>query len=196
MSFTLEEIGSPLESLPGELWRYVQDTGDRYCISTLGRLMTTGYKGGKAHIIMKPARDPRGYMKTIIIRNGKNASISIHRLVAQAFIPNPNNWPQVNHIDYNPSNNRLENLEWCTAKMNMRHSKPRMAHVGYQKGVVHQNSCQGSRVWNAKLNESQVEEIRKKFKPYVYTRQMLADEYRVSPATIKDIILRTWRHVK
>lgn len=195
MSFTLEEIGSPLESLPGELWRYVPNTENRYCISTLGRLMTTGYKGGNRHTIMKPAKSTDGYMKTMIKVNGKLRTTSIHRMVCWAFHPNPQNLPQINHIDYDRANNHVENLEWCTAKHNHEHSKHRK-HGGFKKGVVHQNSCRGSRIWNAKLTEQQVAEIREKFKPYVYTRDMLAKEYGVSPLTIKDAILRRWRHVK
>lgn len=59
------------------------------------------------------------YLAVGLWKNGKVKMKSIHRLVAETFIPNPNNLPQVNHIDENKLNNRVENLEWCTAKYNL-----------------------------------------------------------------------------
>lgn len=59
-----------------------------------------------------------GYKICTLYKNGKATMYYIHRIVAQAFIPNPNNWPQINHKDENPANNRVENLEWCTQEYN------------------------------------------------------------------------------
>lgn len=59
-----------------------------------------------------------GYAYIALCKDGRHASFKVHRLVAQAFIPNPQNKPEVNHIDNNPANNRVENLEWVTAKEN------------------------------------------------------------------------------
>lgn len=64
-------------------------------------------------------RDKDGYLKVILYKNGKPKSFQVHRLVASAFIENPLNLSEVNHRDENPSNNRVENLEWCTRKYNM-----------------------------------------------------------------------------
>lgn len=64
-----------------------------------------------------------GYLRTTLYKNGKPKHFLIHRLVAQAFIPNPKNLPEVNHLDNNPVNNKVENLTWCTAKENSRWSK-------------------------------------------------------------------------
>ena len=55
----------------------------------------------------------------MLTKNGKQKRYKIHRLVAEAFIPNPNNYPQVNHKDCNPLNNKVDNLEWCNAKYNI-----------------------------------------------------------------------------
>ena len=67
---------------------------------------------------MKLTND-RGYEKIILSLNGKRYLKYIHRLVAEAFIPNPNNYKEVNHIDSDPSNNCVENLEWCDRKYNL-----------------------------------------------------------------------------
>ena len=59
-----------------------------------------------------------GYLRVHLSKTGKNKKELVHRLVAQAFIPNPNNYEVVNHKDQNPSNNKIENLEWCTVQYN------------------------------------------------------------------------------
>lgn len=59
------------------------------------------------------------YVRVTLRKNGISTSYAIHRLVAMAFIPNPNNYPIINHKDENPSNNRVDNLEWCTTKYNI-----------------------------------------------------------------------------
>jgi hypothetical protein len=61
-------------------------------------------------------------MHISIYKNGKRKSEKVHRLLAQSFIPNPENKPQVNHIDGDKSNNKLSNIEWCTAKENIQHA--------------------------------------------------------------------------
>lgn len=61
------------------------------------------------------------YAQVNLYRNGKIYRKLVHRLVAEAFIPNPNNCPEVNHINYDTFDNRAENLEWCTRKQNMKH---------------------------------------------------------------------------
>lgn len=67
-----------------------------------------------------------GYVDVVLSNNGKTERLHIHRLVANAFIDNPDNKKQVNHIDYNRTNNAVSNLEWCSAKENMAHSAHRM----------------------------------------------------------------------
>ena len=76
-----------------------------------------------------------GYLSVQLFdENGKSKRFLIHRLVAAAFVPNPENLPQVNHIDENPLNNAVSNLEWCTAKYNMNYgngAKTRHSKIDY-----------------------------------------------------------------
>ena len=64
-----------------------------------------------------------GYDNVFLYKDGKGKNYKVHRLVAQAFIPNPQNLPEVNHKDHNPSNNKVENLEWCDRTYNNRYSR-------------------------------------------------------------------------
>lgn len=72
--------------------------------------------------ILKPLKANNGYYRIDLKQHQKNKYISIHRLVAETFIPNPNNLPQVNHKDNNPANNRADNLEWCTQSYNIKYA--------------------------------------------------------------------------
>jgi hypothetical protein len=192
----LEVNGQKLKSLEGEIWKPV---GDNYFISTKGRLATSNHRNTRLLKVMKPAKDANGYLRTSILINGKNTTIKMHRLVAQAFIENPLNKPQVNHIDFDRTNNKLENLEWCTASENAMHSVKEGRFNTFKKGEKQHKNClkRGEDNGKAVLTEKDVLEIRAKFKPRVYTRKMLALEYGVKDCTIKDVILRrSWNHVK
>lgn len=160
----------------------------------MGRILTTGHRGSKNHAILKPAASTKGYLKTMLKLDGRIGTVTVHRIVAKEWIPNPENKPQVNHKNFDPGDNRIENLEWATNRENQDHATK----AGRRKwnGVTIPPHREGSEVWNAKLNEDQVREIRLKFKPRLYTREMLAKEYGVAASTIKDAILRRWRHVK
>lgn len=195
MNYTLESLGIELDSLPNEQWRYVANTNNRYLVSNMGRLLTTGYRGSKRCSIMKPAKDANGYYRTMMLLNGKLKTIKLHRVVAEAWIENPLNKLQVNHINFERDDNRVSNLEWATPKENSYHSKinGRFLNNGNSDYLP---LARGSKNGMSKLNEEQVKEIRQKFKPRIYTREMLAKEYGVSHHTIKDAILRRWKHVQ
>ena len=107
-----------------EEWKTIPDW-DLYEISNLGRLRgkdrIVNNHGGpyvRKSKLLKPAKDKYGYYTFCFNQNGKKKNIKIHRLVAECFIPNPENKPCVNHIDNNPSNNRVDNLELCTHQEN------------------------------------------------------------------------------
>lgn len=88
-----------------------------YSISDQGEVINL-----KTNKILKCSKDRDGYLQLSISSDNKSYSRRIHRLIAETFIPNPENKPQVNHIDGNKLNNHISNLEWVTAKENIRHS--------------------------------------------------------------------------
>lgn len=98
-----------------EQWKQIQDF-EGYQISTLGRLMN---KDGK---ILKNRITKLGYNRYALYRDKKPYHLSAHRLVALAFIDNPDNKEHVNHLDLDKMNNAIENLEWATRSENMQHS--------------------------------------------------------------------------
>lgn len=110
-----------------EIWKPVVGWEDSYMVSNFGRVKSldrwikTG-RGGlqfREGVILKGKLDKDGYPHLGLYKNGKCKFFTIHRLVAQAFLPNPNNLPQVNHKDENKTNNCVDNLEWCNAKYNI-----------------------------------------------------------------------------
>lgn len=99
-----------------EIWKDIQGYEGLYQVSNLGRVkrVTTGR-------ILKGGKDKYGYLIVNLYKYSVGSIKTIHRLVAEAFIPNPENKPQVNHVDENKTNNSLDNLEWMTAKENTNH---------------------------------------------------------------------------
>jgi uncharacterized protein YrrD len=84
-------------------------------------------------MLRKPVKDKNGYLTILLKKNGKYKNHKVHRLVAVAFIPNNANLPQINHRDEDKTNNRVDNLEWCTPQYNNTyHGK----HLAYRKRVV------------------------------------------------------------
>lgn len=85
----------------------------KYMISDDGQVWSNYKKG-----FLKPYERPDGYLCVNLYKNGKPTGFSIHRLIAQAFIPNPNDLPIINHKDENKHNNCVDNLEWCNYSYN------------------------------------------------------------------------------
>lgn len=125
-------IQSETISLEGEIWRPVVGYEGIYEVSNKGRVKSLIRGKG----ILKPSRHPNGYMSVELFRGKepKSKRKTIHRLVAMAFIPNPNNLPFVNHRDESRDNNCVENLEWITHRDNLMYGtapQRRMAHIDY-----------------------------------------------------------------
>ena len=132
-----------------EEWKDVIGYEGLYQVSTLGRVYS---KKTNLYLVQM---SKRGYMAVNLYFNRKMSTRTVHRLVALAFIPNPENKPQVNHIDYDRTNNKLSNLEWVTVQENSDHSYNNyihhsLAHVkkvndsGMNKKIVVMNDVYGN----------------------------------------------------
>jgi hypothetical protein len=96
-----------------EIFKDIEGFEGLYQISNYGRVYSV--KSGK---FLKAQKHTNDYRQVNLHKDAKQKTYTIHRLVAQAFIPNPSNLPQINHKDENPSNNHVSNLEWCSASYN------------------------------------------------------------------------------
>lgn len=104
-----------------EIWKPVRGYEGRYEVSNFGRVMSLNYRMTKQSKLMSPSINSDGYACTTLTKDGKGYSKRVHRLVAEAFIPNPLEYPEVNHIDEDKLNNHVDNLEWCTREHNVNH---------------------------------------------------------------------------
>jgi hypothetical protein len=102
-----------------EEWRDVIGYEGIYIISTLGRIKRII----PPKRLLKPSINHNGYMKIGLWKDGKGKYITLHRLVALNFIPNPYQYPCINHKDENKTNNAVDNLEWCTYKYNTNYGR-------------------------------------------------------------------------
>ena len=177
-----------------EIWKPVVGYEDKYEVSNKGRVRSLPYKrtsfNGRVMCeftvtpkVLNPYRTGRGQGYPTVCLLRKNHKV--HRLVARAFIPNPDNLPEVNHIDGDKSNNCVENLEWVTTLENSIHS--------------HKNGLKptGERVPGSKLTAEQVKEIRATYRPGVrgFGAKSLARKFGVSDAQIRRILSgKKWRY--
>lgn len=100
-----------------EIWKEIPGYEGRYFVSTWGNVKNQN------GALMKPFTNEKGYLKVQLKIYGKKKNLRVNRLVAEAFLPNPYNLPQVNHRDGNKQNNSVTNLEWCTNQQNNEHAQ-------------------------------------------------------------------------
>ena len=99
-----------------ELWKDIKGYEGLYQVSNLGRVYSLTSKK-----VIKPHYNNSGYLKIDLYKDGNGKRFLVHRLVAETYLPNPNNYPQVNHKDENKTNNCVSNLEFCDRKYNIRY---------------------------------------------------------------------------
>jgi 5,10-methylenetetrahydrofolate reductase len=176
-----------------ETWKPIKGYEDYYEVSSLGRFRSLPkivggrwgkcqYKGKVIQTIENPAH---GYGQVSLVGADGKRTHRAHRIVAEAFIENPDDKPYVNHIDCDKMNNRVENLEWVTAKENTAH----LQRLG--RGNPSRGEDSPSAILSAKL----VKLIRK-MRMEGWSMPDLAMLNGVSTSTISDIVnLRTWKHI-
>lgn len=137
-----------LEDLPHEEWCYIIGYEKHYQVSNFGRVKSL--KCGKQKILKSRFYRDDEYLAPELFMHSKSKIIKIHRLVAEAFIPNPENKPQVNHINGIKTDNRVSNLDWVTVGENIRHA--------YNIGLIKKKS--GCAHPDAKFSAEQIRYIR------------------------------------
>ena len=158
---------------------------NNYWINKEGFVISTKAKTAKV-LKASPTGPKRDYYCVCLYQNQEKHVYKVHRLVAEAFIPNPENKPHINHKDGNKANNHVDNLEWCTPKENTAHA--------WKNGLM--NPKRGTGHHGAKFTDSQIVEIKKRHVPHCRTNGTgaLAREFGVHRNTIADIIKgRSWR---
>ena len=106
-----------------EIWKPIKEFEGYYEVSNIGRVRSLNYKRTGKEKILKNIEDYKGYLEVGLTKNGKRKQFKVHRLVAEAFIPNPENKPCIDHINTVKSDNRVENLRWVTYKENSNNEK-------------------------------------------------------------------------
>jgi predicted XRE-type DNA-binding protein len=187
-------LNDVVAELPIEEWRDVVGYEGYYMVSNIGnvksidRLITfvrnnkeqTSLKQGKP---LNPVPDPKnGYPTVCLAKEHNNRATFVHVIVAKAFVPNPYNKPFVNHIDGVKANNRVENLEWVTAKENTEHA--------FRIGLIKS----GEEANHAKITDVQVDEIRQLLKQNEYSQEQIGAMYGVHQGTISRIKLNKFRY--
>lgn len=113
LEFQFEPFEDELEE-----WKAIEGFEELYEISNIGNVKSLNYNGTGKERIMKQGNNGNGYLRVCLSKNGKIKKFLVHRLVAQAFLPNPKNYKEINHKDENKLNNCVSNLEWCDRQYN------------------------------------------------------------------------------
>ena len=175
-----------------ERWKIIEEF-PKYLISNKGRIKTINTLEDK-----KVFTKEDGYVATGLTKNKKEHYKYVHRLVAEAFVSNPNNKGQVNHKNGIKNDNSVENLEWVTPSENIRHA----IETGLLKYKKKENTIKeskyslGEEVNGSKLTPEEVIEIRVLWELREFKQVELAEKFGVDNSTINDIIKRKqWKHI-
>lgn len=126
-----------------EIWKDIEDYEGLYKVSNMGRVKSLNYRRTGKEGILKARDNGNGYLYVFLCKEGIKKTYYVHRLVATAFIENPEGYTEVNHIDENKENNCMDNLEWVTCKENINHgthnkrsSESRINHPKTSKPII------------------------------------------------------------
>jgi hypothetical protein len=165
-----------------EEWRDVTGYEGLYQVSNLGRVKSFPCPGNYGRSgIRTPITHYKGYKWLYLSKDKEKHNFKIHRLVAMAFIPNPNNYPQVNHKNGIKDDNYVENLEWCNNSQNIQHA--------YDTGLA---QGKGEKHFRSKFKDEDIKKIRN----LKLSQSKIAKRYGVCKSTIQCILVRrTWKHI-
>jgi hypothetical protein len=171
-------------NMENEIWKDIKGYEGLYQVSNNARVKSVARFNGKMTVyekIKKQSTGSSGYLFVMLYKENIGKNNSVHRLVAEAFIPNPDNKPQVNHIDGNKKNNQICNLEWCTRKENTQHA----IRTGLNK--LYNNRC---------LDDEDILSIVRAITYYKYDVKFISCLYDVSFQTVYGILSgKQWKRV-
>jgi NUMOD4 motif-containing protein len=182
----LYRIPTTVLDLNSEIWKDIKDYERFYQISNLGRIKSLQRISSHGHQLEEKLikqNNVKGYLYVTLNKNGQFKSCRVNRLVALAFIPNPNNFPDVNHKNLIKTENNVDNLEWMTKIDNIRHARANGSFTKKPPG-------------NPKINISQVKEIRTLWLSKNYTQAKIAEIYNLAPNTVSLIVNnKRWKEI-
>jgi hypothetical protein len=179
-----------------EIWKDIPGYETLYQASNLGRIRSMEhlvFRTNKPMIIpkkywsykghnLKLNTDSEGYIRCTLSKSGKTRRYLVHRIIAMTFIPNPQSLPQINHIDEDKHNNRIENLEWCTANYNLSFNGGRKKRALTKTGKPNLLGS-GENHYASKLKNGQVVDIYRDQRNY----KEISAHYNISITTVYDI---------
>lgn len=136
-----------------EIWKDINGYEELYQVSNFGNVKSLNYRNTDEEKILKNRKDKGGYLRVFLCKNKKRKYYLIHRLVALAFIPNPDNKPCIDHINTDRTDNRVCNLQWCSHKENSNNPNTKnkvMSYSNYKSKPIIQFSKDGEliRKWD------------------------------------------------
>ena len=177
-----------------EIWKDITGYEGIYQVSNYGNVKAVARTLNDGRFrkerMLKPYIDRDGYKKaTLWYGNNPQKHYFVHRLVALAFIDNPDNYPQINHKDENPANNHVENLEWCDVRYNINYGN---------RNIKMAQAIRGENHYLHKLKNEDIRFIRDHYirGHNEYGQCAMARKYGVCQSVIRSIINRkTWKHI-
>lgn len=135
--------------MENEIWRPIKGYDGDYLVSNLGRVKSLK---NKKEYIFKPYIANSGYYKVNLRKNKISKTLLVHRLMGTAFIPNPENKPEINHLNGVKTDNQVTNLEWVTRNQNIQHAYKTGLMENTRKSIILSNEVRTTQIYSKKLN--------------------------------------------